>query len=287
MFGSRKLITSGCLTVTLLAGMTVAIAAEQTKPQPQDKPLPRKAADYVDPLGIEFVLIKKGRFLMGRDSADPYGYDPELPQHEVTIGKDFYMARFETTQALWQKIMGNNPSDFVSPDRPVENVSFEDVQQFLRKLNQGSTVGTYRLPSEAQWEYAARAGRSTAFFFGKKPSLIDHFAWYMGNTPGGSQKVGLKNPNPWGLYDIVGNVAEWVEDCWHANYLKAPNHDKPWTSSGFFENACKERVLRGGSWYSPAFELRSSYRFKHFVFNRSGHKGFRLVLDKRNEQAPK
>lgn len=245
----------------------------------QDAVEPVKA-DFVDSYGNGFMQIVPGRFLMGRDSKDPMGYDPELPQHEVKITKAFYIAQTETTQQMWQKIMGKNPADFQDPQRPVENVSYKDIQKFLEKLNSVSRVGVYRLPSEAQWEYAARAGSSTAYFFGDNAGLIDHFGWFIGNTPGGTQKVGQKQPNPWGLYDIIGNVAEWVEDCWHPNYLQAPKTEVAWTSSGFFDNSCKERVLRGGSWYSPAFELRSSYRFKHFVYNRSQHKGFRLVLDR-------
>lgn len=258
----------------LLSGIFIGFSAsaqEQTKPK----------ADFTDVNGIELMLIQPGNFLMGRDGSDQYGYDPELPQREVKVEKAFYLARYETTQALWQKIMGENPADFKDPERPVENVSFKDIQKFITRLNQSSPNGTYRLPTEAQWEYAARAGTTTAYFFGSNPGLIDHFGWFAGNTPGGTQKVGLKNPNPWGLYDIIGNVAEWVEDCWHPNFLEAPLTDKAWKNKGFFDNSCKQRVLRGGSWYSPAFELRSSYRFRHFSFNRSQHKGFRLAFDRR------
>lgn len=238
-----------------------------------------KKADYTDVHGLEFIKILPGEFLMGLYEYDIMGYDPELPQRKVTIEKAFYLAKYETTQALWQKIMNDNPSDFVDPERPVENVSFRDIKKFIKKLNQTASDRTYRLPTEAQWEYAARGGSTTPYFFGKGSSLIDHYGWFIGNTPGGTQKVGLKLPNQWGLHDMLGNVSEWVEDCWHPNYLEAPSNDVAWVKTGWFKNNCKERVLRGGSWYSPVFELRSSYRYKHFTYNRSQNKGFRLALD--------
>ena len=252
-----------------------ALAQEAVQAQPNK-------ADYTDPMGTEFMLIEAGKFMMGRDANDQNGYDPELPQHEVTIAKRFYLAKYETTQAIWQQIMGDNPSNFVDPNRPVENVSFNDIQTFIKKLSKKSTGLTYRLPTEAQWEYAARAGSNTAYFFGGNAGQLNLYGWYIGNTPGGTQLVGKLAANPWGLHDMYGNVAEWVEDCWHKYYLEAPKTDKAWTSnSGWFTNNCKERVLRGGSWFSPAFELRSAYRYKHFEFNRSQNKGFRLVLEKK------
>jgi formylglycine-generating enzyme required for sulfatase activity len=238
-------------------------------------------ADYVDDMGIEFMLIKPGKFLMGRDANIPLGYDPELPQHEVTVEHQFYLAKYETTQAQWTLVMDKNPSDFVDPERPVENVSFIDAQAFIKILNERYPDFTYRLPSEAQWEYAARAGSTKAYFFGANQGELNLYGWHIGNTSGGSQKGGKLAANPWGLHDMNGNVAEWVEDCWHPNYLEAPKTDIAWTTStGWFSNNCKERVLRGGSWFSPAFELRSAYRFRHFKFNRSQHKGFRLAVDK-------
>lgn len=239
-------------------------------------------ADYTDAQGIRFMLIKPGSFMMGRDINDDMGYDPELPQHQVTIKQPFYLGQFEVTQAQWQQVLGNNPANFVGPERPVENVSFKDIQQFIAKLNLLNPDMTYHLPSEAQWEYAARAGSTSAYFSGPNSAFVSHYGWYIGNTSGSTQKVGQLQPNPWGLYDIYGNVAEWVEDCWHPNYLEAPTTEQAWTAStGWFANNCKQRVLRGGSWFSPVFELRSAYRFKHFMFNRSQHKGFRLALEKR------
>lgn len=238
-------------------------------------------ADLVDEQGIEFMLIKPGGFMMGRDSADPIGYDPELPQHQVIIGQPFYLGKYEVTQAQWQSITGRNPANFTDPQRPVENVSFNDIQAFISRLNDKVPQRHYRLPTEAEWEYAARAGITSAYLSGSTSAFISHYGWYIGNTDGVTQPVGKLQPNPWGLYDIYGNVAEWVEDCWHNNYFDAPVDGSAWTAGqGWFSKNCKEKVLRGGSWFSPAFELRAAYRYKHFSYNRSQYKGFRLALDK-------
>ena len=242
-------------------------------------------ADYVDEMNIEFILIKPGKFVMGRDASVKIGYDPELPAHEVKIKQPFYLAKYETTQAQWQLVMNNNPANFVDPQRPVENVSFKDIQKYINKLNKLYPNLTYRLPTEAQWEYAVRAGTDSVYFFGASEGWLSNYGWYIGNTPGGTQPVGLLAANAWGLHDMYGNVAEWVEDCWHVNYIDAPKDGSSWLdNTDWFTNNCKERVLRGGSWFSPAFELRSAYRFKHFNFNRSQHKGFRLALDKSTNQ---
>ena len=241
----------------------------------------QKKADYVDKMNVEFMLIKPGHFVMGRNASVKIGYDPELPAHKVEIKQSFYLAKYETTQAQWQLVMNNNPSNFVDPRRPVENVSFKDIKKYIDRLNQLFPSLTYRLPTEAQWEYATRAGSNSIYFFGGSESWLNGYGWYTGNTPGGTQPVGLLAANAWGLHDMHGNVAEWVEDCWHINYLDAPKDGSPWLdNANWFTNNCKERVLRGGSWFSPAFELRSAYRFKHYSFNRSQHKGFRLALDK-------
>ena len=241
---------------------------------------PAGNAVHTDQQGIEFVLIKPGSFLMGRHVNDDMGYDPEMPQHEVKIANAFYLGKYEVTQAQWQAVMGSNPANFVDPQRPVENVSFKDIQAFIDKLNIAQPNSTYRLPSEVEWEYAARAGTTSAYFSGPNAAFVSQYGWYIGNTSGSTEPVGQLKPNPWGLYDIYGNVAEWVEDCWHNNYIDAPVTAVAWTTSAsWFSNSCKERVLRGGSWFSPAFELRSAYRFKHFSYNRSLHKGFRLALD--------
>ena len=238
-------------------------------------------ADYVDEMNIEFILIKPGHFVMGRNASVNLGYDPELPAHEVEIKQSFYLAKYETTQAQWKLVMNDNPANFVDPLRPVENVSFKDIKKYINKLNQRYPNLTYRLPTEAQWEYAARAGTDSVYFFGTSESWLDRVGWYIGNASTGTQPIGLLAANAWGLHDMYGNVAEWVEDCWHINYIDAPKDDRPWlVTADWFTNNCKERVLRGGSWFSPAFELRSAYRFKHFNFNRSQHKGFRLALDK-------
>jgi formylglycine-generating enzyme required for sulfatase activity len=162
-------------------------------------------------IGMEFVLIPAGSFTMGDDgeSAD----DDEKPRHRVTISQPFYLGKYEVTQMQWAVVMGNNPSRFKELSNPVENVSWNDVQEFIRRLNQ-MLLGArkYRLPTEAEWEYAARAGTTSAYSFGDDAGNLYRYAWYKGNSEDKTHPVGQRDPNAWGLHDMHGNVWEWVED---------------------------------------------------------------------------
>ena len=152
---------------------------------------------------------------MGSDK----GNDDEKPMHEVRISKPFYLGKYEVTQGQWQAVMGNNPSRFKGdPNRPVEQVAWEDVQAFMRKLNAIEGGTTYRLPTEAEWEYAARAGTTTAYSFGDDPRLLGEYAWYSENAKGKTHPVGQKKSNAWGLHDMHGNVWEWVQDWYSKPY---------------------------------------------------------------------
>ncbi len=199
----------------------------------------------------------------------------EKPPHSVSI-KSFALGKYEVTQGQWKTVMGSNPSRFAScgENCPVENVSWDDIQQYIKKLN-ASSGQQYRLPSEAEWEYAARAGTTTQYAWG------DSIGKNNANCNGcGSEwdnkttaPVGRFNANAFGLYDMHGNVWEWVQDCWHDDYKGAPGDGSAWTSS------CSEnrRVLRGGSWdYGPAI-LRSASRGRDTPDSRDGNIGFRLA----------
>ena len=193
--------------------------------------------------GMELVLIPAGKFMMGSPSGDQERYDDEGPVHEVIIKNPFYVGKYPVTQKQWEKIMGSNPSKFRGEDRPVESVSWNDVQEFIKKLNEKESAGKYRLPSESEWEYACRAGTTTRYSFGDDESKLDDYAWYSENSGSETHPVGQNNPNPWGLYDIHGNVWEWCQDNWHGNYDGAPSDGSAWESG-----SGSDRVDRGGSW---------------------------------------
>lgn len=213
----------------------------------------------------EFVAISPGqdpfppKFTMGR-AARPAA---EQPPHGVTIAKPLAVARYEVPQNLWQAVMGANPSRWKGPRNAVEMLSFDEAVEFCRKvtalLREAKLIGptqTVRLPSEAEWEYAARAGTTTLYSFGDDVDQLDQHAWSTRNAAGNDPPVGAKKPNAWGLHDMHGYLWEWCADAWHENYEGAPTDGSAWTAGG---NA-DQRVLRGGSWKDPAELLTSSHR---------------------------
>jgi formylglycine-generating enzyme required for sulfatase activity len=218
-------------------------------------------------IDMEFELIQPGEFQMGA----PDGDKDEQPVHTVRISKPFYLGKYEVTQAQWQAVMGNNPSAFTGdPTRPVENVSWEDVQEFIRRLNTKEGGATYRLPTEAEWEYAARAGTTTAYSFGNDKSQLSQYAWYEDTSGRQTHPVGKLKPNAWGLYDMHGNVWEWVQD-WYGPYAAGAAVDPAGPSSG------SSRVYRGGSWRSGAGRCRSACRGYWPPGRRFDYLGFRLL----------
>ena len=234
------------------------------------KPRPFAALDLRPPSGvaIPMVLIPAGSFTMGSDK-----YNDEKPAHTGAV-RSFLMGKTEVTQGQWKAVMGNNPSRFsqCGDGCPVEQVSWSDAQDFIRKLNQKTGLA-YRLPSEAEWEYAARAGSIAEWSHGNDESQLADFAWFSTNSGAKSQAVAQKRANAFGLLDVHGNVWEWVEDCWHDNYSGAPTDGSAWTT------ACSgnTRVLRGGSWGNvPAF-LRSASRIRNTPDDRYFNLGLRLA----------
>ncbi len=261
-------------------------------------PVPAGATEAGDPgraprrlsntLGMDFVLIRPGSFIMGSPANEP-GHRPNEVQHKVTISKPFYLQTTEVTLAQWRKIMGRRwlfPRQ--GPDRgPVTEVSWFDVQEFIAKLNQMGQ-GRYRLPSEAEWEYACRAGSTTAYCWGNRIDCsramfannelkARHCIAYikarglMVNSPA---PVASYPPNRWGLYDMHGNVWEWVADWW-GPYPRGPVSDPQGPPEGTY------RVRRGGSWFRGPFRLRSANRNYADPASRYRTTGFRLVLEVR------
>jgi formylglycine-generating enzyme required for sulfatase activity len=236
---------------------------------------------FINSVGMEFVKIPAGSFLMGCSQGDTECEEDEKPQHKVTISKSFYMGKFEVTQGQWKKVMGeglfgigeNNPSDnkTCGDDCSVENVSWNDVQEFIQKLNEKEGSNKYRLPTEAEWEYSARAGSKTKYYWGD--TIKDEYLWYGGNSGNTTHPVGKKKPNAWGLYDMTGNVWEWVGDWYGSdNYKNASGYDPKGSNSGV------TRVTRGGSWNFDAWHSRLSNRIYNYPDGRYNSYGFRLLL---------
>jgi formylglycine-generating enzyme required for sulfatase activity len=212
-----------------------------------------------------FVRVAAGAFVMGSAA----GGDSERPPHHVTISREFEVGRYEVTQAQWEAVMGSNPSHFKGADRPVERVSWDDAQVFLEKLNSRNDGYVYRLPTEAEWEYAARAG-STADYAGT--GSLDEMAWHFGNAGGTTHPVGTKKPNAWGLYDTHGNVWEWVQDWYDKEYYKvSPAVDPRGPAAG------SRKTCRGGAWNYGADRSTSSSRAHPAPDARESFIGFRLV----------
>jgi formylglycine-generating enzyme required for sulfatase activity len=247
--------------------------------------------------GIKMVKISAGSFTMGSPDTETNREVDEGPQHQVTLTQDFYLGKYEVTQGQWQAVMGANPSRYSScgQDCPVERVSWNEITGvggFLDKLNQAKAgcdisnlptdttryrpdkvpAGCYRLPTEAEWEYSARAGTTTRFSYGDDPSQIGNYGWYTSNSSSSTHKVGGKLPNPWGLYDMHGNVSEWNYDWYGSNYYSNGNQTDPsGPTSGSY------RVVRGGSWYDVAGGLRSAFRSDFGPDGRCNGLGFRLL----------
>ncbi len=248
------------------------------------KPTSGAHADLTLDLGkgvtMKLVLIPAGTFTMGSPKTEKGRDNNEGPQREVTITKPFYMGIYEVTQEQHEVVMGKNPSKFKGPKKPVQQVSWDDATPFCKGLSK-KTGKTVRLPTEAEWEYACRAGSKTAFCFGDDEEQLDDYAWYRGFWRSKTHPVGRKKPNAWGLYDMHGNVWEWCSD-WYDPYANAKAVDPQGPDSRGF------RVYRGGSCTSIATDCRAASRGRGTPDYRSipddregywGYCGFRVVVE--------
>ncbi len=249
----------------LLASLFAAIAAAADTP-----PARTASLDLGGGVTLDFVLIPAGSFVMGSD--ENTGDGDESPQHNVTFSRPFYLGKFEVTQAQWIRVMGDNPSEFKGPTRPVDNVSWLDCQKFLARLAT-LTGRKVALPTESQWEYACRAGTTTTWSFGDKPEVAGDYAWIGENSGGTTHPVGEKKPNAWGLYDMHGNVWEWCADAYekHAYAKSAPiDPTGPTSNDG--------RILRGGAWGEHPNNMRCAARNCNGADGHHNGTGFRCVL---------
>ena len=222
----------------------------------------------------EMVVIPAGSFQMGSSSSWFSSDRPpenEQPARNVTI-KSFAMGKFEVTQKQWRELMGTSPSKFKGDDLPVEQVTWEEVNVYLEKLS-SKTGSVYRLPSEAEWEYAALAGQQSQYPSGESPAGISRLAWFKVTT-NKTEPIGTRASNKFGLFDMFGNVEEWTADCFNPNYLKAPSVGVPW-----LEGLCTFRVVRGGSWSHSVAYLRTKSRHQVHMSSKVDNLGFRVVND--------
>ncbi|MDR1745735.1 MAG: formylglycine-generating enzyme family protein [Tannerella sp.] len=220
---------------------------------------------------IDMVKVSGGTFMMGCMEGDTSCHPYEKPVHEVVVS-DFYIGRYEVTQAQWEAVMGSNPSYFKGKDLPVERVSWNDVQEFIRRLNEATGMN-YRLPTEAEWEYAAREGkRGSKTLFSGSSNATDA-GWIFENSDGKTHPVGAKKPNKLGICDMTGNVWEWCSD-WTGNYTDSIQSNPQGSREG------TSRVLRGGGWNCTATYSRITYRSYHWPASAYNYLGFRLAKSK-------
>ncbi len=245
-------------------------------------PKPNLLADFPNDIeralpDHDMVFVAGGAFLMG--GQDEEAQDDEKPVHQVTLG-DFSIGKYPVTQALWKAVMGqdNNPSFFSGDRRPVETVSWDDAKIFIDKLNEKTGRAApglvYRLPTEAEWEYAARGGQASHVYLYAGSDDLKEVGWYYENSHRETKPVGLKDANELDMYDMSGNVWEWVEDHWHGNYEGAPANGSAWTD----REEGSDRVLRGGGWSDDPRSCRVAYRGNSWPDYRLINLGFRLVL---------
>lgn len=254
------------------------------KPKPKAKPAPRRNNTHhsnstsstvslsaeLNKLINNMVYVAGGTFTMGGTSEQSSdAYDDEKPTHSVTLSS-YYICKYEVTQALWRAVMGSNPSNFKGDNLPVENVSWNDCQTFINRLN-SNTGRNFRLPTEAEWEFAARGGNYSRHYKYSGSNYISDVAWYDGNSGNRTHPIGTKQANELGLYDMSGNVYEWCSD-WYGSYSSYSQNDPTGPNSG------SDRVLRGGSWSGNARNCRSSGRIIITPGARDDGLGLRLVL---------
>ena len=256
---------SGSLTSTASTSSTNALSSSGSSLSGNALTIPVKNG-----INIEMVKVEAGSFNMGATPEMENPNEDEKPVHRVTLTNNYYIGKYEVTQALWQAVTDNNPSDFKGDDLPVENVSWNDCQYFVSKLN-AMTGKHFRLPTEAEWEYAARGGKKSRGYQYSGSNTLGDVAWYGDNSGSKTHAVGTKQPNELGIYDMTGNVWEWCQD-WHGSYGNSPQTNPMGAVNG------SNRVYRGGGWFCSAKFCHSSFRFNNSPAFRSCILGLRLAL---------
>jgi formylglycine-generating enzyme required for sulfatase activity len=249
----------------------LALALEKANASVEPPPLVREP--FTNSLAMKLIWVAPGQFEMGSPDSDADASADEKPRHRVKLTKGYYLAADLVTQTQYKELMGANSSGFAGDDLPVEFVSWNDAQEFCRRLS--SKEGrAYRLPTEAEWEYACRAGSTTKYQFGDNFAQLPGYAWFDKNAGGATHGVGLKKPNAWGLHDMHGNLWQWCQDWYDpAYYQRSPVAD-PSNAT-----ASKFRVIRGGSWINAASFCRSASRYYLRPSDRDFSVGFRVAAE--------
>lgn len=258
----------GIFRVMLLGFVVVILSCSfDVKPIPDsEETITLNASDGTK---MEFVLIQSGDFMMGSPSSEE-GREDDETQHQVVLEHDYWLGKYEVTQAQYEAVMGTNPSKFRDLQAPVEQVSWNDAVSFCEKVSL-STGKTVRLPSEAEWEYACRAGSQTRYCYGDSDRGLGEYSWHYNNSEDQTHEVGLKRSNDWGLYDMHGNVSEWCYDVYDAYPGGSVAHSDGLLSSG-------SRVLRGGSWSEDPKYCRSANRSRIVPTYSYYFYGFRVAM---------
>jgi len=274
MMNFRRYVWIGAALAWALTGCGADPASSGN--QGPSRPVTEKAFTLPGDVRLDMVWVEPGRFTMGSPGSEPFRDPNEGPQHQVTISKGFYLGKYEVTQRQWEGVMNTRPwsgqaSVVDNPDHPAVYLSWDDAQAFIRRINAAETAAVYRLPTEAEWEYACRAGSGARWSFGDQEGRLRDYAWYDANATSAGEdyahRVGTRQPNPWGLYDMHGNVWEWTQD-WYSDYTLNSQVDPRGPASG------AQRVLRGGSFnIGPQFARRGLFT----PTVRTGYLGLRLV----------
>ena len=267
-------VLSACIALLLFASYGCSSQIETPK---------ELTLDLGQGVQMQLVLIPAGDFLMGPNVPDQEG---KILARKVTISKPFYMAKYPTTQQQWQALMPKNPSKFKGADNPVDSIQWKAAQDFCAKLA-AKTGKPVRLPTEAEWEYACRAGTTTDYYFGDDPNALPDYAWYEDNSNDTTHHVGQKKPNAWGLYDMCGNVWEWCNDFYiPIDYTAGPATNPKGPEKGNHLSYGDSHVLRGGAWHTEPGYSRSGSRGGNFPCGEGGpaswsnasRSGFRIVV---------
>ena len=266
------LVMAACVVAVAVVGIVYLMpsaapvealpASEQARIR---EPFDRREQEATNSIGMKFRLVPAGQLVMGSES----GYDDEKPAHRVTMSRPLYLGVHEVTQAQYKQVTGSNPSHFKGPNRPVENVTWNDAQDFCRRLSDREGV-EYRLPTEAEWEHACRAGTTTRYSLGDSAAALGDHAWYRDSSGYRTHDVGQRKPNAWGLYDMHGNVWEWCHD-WFGPYAAVAQTDPKGPGEG------ADRILRGGSWGVTPDGCRCAYRNRSSPDARHYGVGFRIA----------
>ena len=282
-----------CLLLLVVTGTGSCATSTQTmRPTTAERPEEQLPASRTNSIGMRLMLIQAGSFLMGSPKGEAGRWENEGPQHEVVLTTPFYLGECEVAEQQYEAVMGSNASEFKGGARPVDSVSWFDAVSFCERLSQREGR-FYRLPTEAEWEYACRAGSTSAYHFGDDPSALAQYANYnrwLGDlivyvpSAWGSSAVRTKKPNAWGLYDMHGNVMEWCRDWyedWSEYYYRNRSLDmltnpqgRPWVDASY-----NGRTVKGGTWGTSARNCRSAHRCWHEPTARRPDLGFRVVRE--------